>query len=66
MPVVVWTLIGVAIAFLHQVSLGPRGLQVFLHQHALVPGTTLTNAASHRGRSPTQPVATVTHKVPFK
>ena len=37
-PVVVWTLIVInAIAFLHQVSLGPRELQVYLYQHALVP-----------------------------
>jgi membrane associated rhomboid family serine protease len=37
-PVIVWTIIALNLAaFLYQLSLGPRELQVFLYEHALVP-----------------------------
>jgi membrane associated rhomboid family serine protease len=37
-PLAVWTIIALnAAAFLYQLGLGPRELQVFLYQHALVP-----------------------------
>ncbi len=37
-PVVTWALIGVnVLVFLYEISLPPLGLEVFLHEHALVP-----------------------------
>jgi len=37
-PVVVWTIIALnAVVFAYQLSLSPRELQVFLHEHALIP-----------------------------
>jgi Rhomboid family len=37
-PVVVWAIIALnAVAFAYQLTLGPRDLQMFLYQHALVP-----------------------------
>jgi membrane associated rhomboid family serine protease len=55
MPVVVWTLIVVnATAFLHQISLGPRELQVFLYHHALVPARYFSPGWAHEvGLQPT-------------
>src|SRR5262249_6803467 len=51
----VWAIIGVnVVAFLYQISLGPRELQVFLYQHALVPARYFSPGwALHVGLSPT-------------
>ena len=54
-PIVVWAIIGLNVAaFLYQLSLGPRELQVFLYQHALVPVRYFSSAWAWRvGLSPT-------------